>query len=749
MSSRSPARLVTTAIALLLALFAIWWRQRQPELRFDAPVLLLGALFLLFAAWRWPEDGAADPAPHRDADDAAHNGPPRPDNAATSTSRAVGATQLALPWHDDPALQHAVAPRDHETPTAPVVVTPWDSPLPAAPQSSEGPWLRFSLKDVPEWRIAAFFVSLLYIGGTLWYLATTPTNGTFNWAIILWLGAIAVFLLAVAPPIKRPRISWRIWWEINRWPVLLLIAIFAVALLLRTTHLELLPHTLGGDEASQGLEAVKVINGEIRNPFSTGWLNVPTLSFFYNSLSIRLMGETVTALRLPWAILGAVTVMLVFWLVTRLRGIMLGFVTAGLLALFHYHIHFSRLGSNQIADPFFMVLMLLFLYRARDRNSPLDWALAGVVTGVAQFSYAGARLTVVVLFATILFFLLTNLKRRALFRDLVGGALNSTAAFLITAAPMIQYAIRFPNEYNARLNQVGLIQSGLLDRMAASPAFGSRWAVIWYQFKQSALAFNIYPDRSSWYGLSQPLMDEWWAPLFMLGLLYCTVRVLMPRVDNRLFPMVIWFWAGILLGGVLTDSAPSSQRLITLAVPATFFIAVLLQRLWQFILDALDLRNRRLLASALLFSVLALGLTSVHGYFTDYSALRCTTAPTCYGGANGEIATEVGRYLADRMDNDEQAVMVGAPQLFASFSTIPYLAPQTRANMLDAPEAVLTTPPPADWLPLDPDKTPLFIVTHHRSPELPHIEAAFPGGTATPITDRYGRLLATIYDPTP
>ena len=102
-------------------------------------------------------------------------------------------------------------------------------------------------------------------------------------------------------------------------------------------------------------------------------------------------------LRLPWALVGTATVLVTFFLVKQLKNRQLAFVAAFLVATYHYHIHFSRLGSNQIADPFFMALSLLFLYRALDKHRWLDWALAGGITGLAFYFYAGARLTAVVM----------------------------------------------------------------------------------------------------------------------------------------------------------------------------------------------------------------------------------------------------------------------------------------------------------------------------------------------------------------
>ncbi len=460
------------------------------------------------------------------------------------------------------------------------------------------------------------------------------------------------------------------------------------------------------------------------------------MSFFFNSLSIRLLGPTIAALRLPWAIVGAATVLTTFWLVTRLRGMTLGMMSAALLAAYHYHIHFSRLGSNQIADPFFVSVALLFLYRARDRQSPLDWALAGVAVGVAQYFYAGARLTMIVVALCTLHFFWSRRE----WRDLLGGALTTLGAFVISAAPMIQYAIRFPNDYNARLNQVGWIQSGIFQGQVAQKGLLPTLAD---QFQRAFLAFNVFPDRTPWYGSPEPLMDDVWGVLFLLGLLYGTVRALSPGGDSRLFPMVVWWWSGMVLGGVLTESPPSTQRLIVLAPPACFFVALVLLRAGHYLHAALGERHPRELMALLTVAVLGLSALSVRWYFGPFSSLRCSSGTPCYGSLNGEIATALGKYLARELEPTQQVVMLGPPQIYIGFGTIPYLEPRA-AEGIDVPEP-LAGPPTAESLGLAPGRRPLFVAVPFRVPELAVVEQAFPGGERRRVTDGRGNLLFEIY----
>lgn len=222
---------------------------------------------------------------------------------------------------------------------------------------------------------------MLTAGLLFWLSANQIATSDYNWGLLLWVGAITLYVLSIAPW-QKPVASWH--WP-RRLSFLAIGSILLLAIAARFWQLGSIPETLGGDEGSQGIEALRVLDGTIRNPFSTGWLGVPTMSFYYNALTIGPLGNTILALRLPWALVGVLSVICTFLLVRRLLSLTLALTTAVLLACYHYHIHYSRLGSNQIADTLFVALALWLLYRGYDTGNWRDWALCGVVVGMAQY----------------------------------------------------------------------------------------------------------------------------------------------------------------------------------------------------------------------------------------------------------------------------------------------------------------------------------------------------------------------------
>ena len=540
-------------------------------------------------------------------------------------------------------------------------------------------------------------------------------------------------MLAVAPGWPRSGDS-EAWREGSRRQWLILALILCSSFGLRFWHLGSLPFTLSGDEASQGLEALRVLEGSLRNPFTTGWLGVPTASFFLGSWFVDLLGRTAFALRLPWVLVGTATVLVVFLLVRRSSGTAPALATAAILAFYHYHIHYSRLGSNQIADPFFLALALLFLQRALDRKDPLDWALTGLVSAAALYFYAGARLTPVVVVA-VLGYLVLRQPRQFLAQH-GRGVLILAGAFILVGAPMIQYAIRFPDDFNARLNAVGIFQSGWLAREMAFRNTGPL-PILLEQFERAMLAFNLYPDRTVWYGLREPLLSPFWGVLLLVGMGHAMLRLVGRGANPRYAPMVAWWWGGMLLGGFLTESPPSSQRLITVAVPVSFF---LVEAMRQLIRLGSGVRRDGIpswLANGLLAcGVLIFAAASVKLYFAEYLPLRI------YGGPNAELATEIAPRLRS-LQHDHEIRFVGPPHMYWGFATLPYLVPNASAQDIREP---LRGPADVQALDLDRGKGAVFVFHPVRADEYVHVRAAYPGGRyerfVSPVD---GRLMTALY----
>lgn len=516
-------------------------------------------------------------------------------------------------------------------------------------------WLQLQVVERP-WQSACLAVALVSTAATL-YITQVARNPNYWWAWRFWLVSVVGYALAFAegvPKFSRTAI------QTHRYEVVGICLLLLVAFLLRVVHLQSIPQNIGGDECSQGLEAIQMMTpGYQGNIFATGWLSVPRLSMLWNAPWIKVFGREAFGLRLPWALVGTATVWMVYLLIRRLFQPGWAIATGVLLTGFDYHIHYSRLGSNQIADPLFTATVYYFLLRAVEERRRLDWALAGIVLGLSWYFYAGARLTTVLMVIVVGYLALRQRDFLSQHRD---GLLILVVGMLIVGAPLFAWYSKHPDEFNGRLNSVGIFQSGWLDREVQITG-KSKAYLLFDQFRRAFLFTNYYPDRVVWYNSPRPLLPLVPAAFFLLGFAYAAAHGL----ELPYFLILTWYIGTVIFGGALTDSPPSSQRLTGLAPGICLFQVVGLSKVLEYAQKVWGLRLwvRQL---AMVVLIAAIALASAHYYFFTFTPLRV------YGSPQAEIATEVGRYLRD-LNRNHYVYFFGLPRMFLGFATLPYLDP--------------------------------------------------------------------------
>jgi 4-amino-4-deoxy-L-arabinose transferase-like glycosyltransferase len=593
--------------------------------------------------------------------------------------------------------------------------------------------------------LVLFLIAVLLSRGRAWNESTYEV-------VVLWALAVAAVVVAAfwpAASLPRPRLDRGVprraaqellarLREVGRrtWLELATVAgLTVLALLLRITALDSVPFTLGGDEAWFGLTARQVIQGELRNPFVTAFVSMPTLFYWPLSWAMRLVGEGMTGLRLPAALVGTATVPVLYLFARHMWGRRMAFLSAAFLATYDYHIHYSRLGANNVWDPFFAVLALWLLDWAlteaeaakRDRL----FILSGVVIGLSVYFYTGARLLPFLVIVYLAFVLvqkrwsqLSPIRTDHLVRCL----LLLVLAFLVVAGPILNFALTHPDDWNARLNQVGIIQSGWLAR---EPGLTGKttFQILAEQFLRAAGAFHVFPDRTVWYGAQRPLLGFLPGVFPLLGMTWALLR----WRERRYFLTLAWFWAVIIAGGMLTESPPSSQRLV-FAIPAVALLVAagldqtvrLGRRLFR-----LDQRMANVLLGIL---IVGIALGSVRYYFVEFTPSRR------YGSANGETATMIGHYLSDLDAEGDgyRAYFFGPPRIYWSFGTIPFLAPEVSGQDVVDPLSA-----PSDFV--DNGRGAVFMLLPERLAELSFIQQAYPDGLLQEFHDVHGSLRFVTY----
>jgi hypothetical protein len=529
-----------------------------------------------------------------------------------------------------------------------------------------------------------------------------------------WLLAIA---LVFAGGYRRGE---RIGKDFDRGDVLLAVALFVAAFLVRAAAIGDIPPTLSGDEGSAGLVAIQFLNGEADNLFTVGWFSFPSLYFALQSIGILLLGQTVAGLRIISALGGALTVAALYLLARTMFGRTMAFLASLFLAAFHYHIHFSRIGLNNVWDGFFVVACFAGLWHGWKNGRRSSFLIAGLALGLGQYFYASIRIVPLLLLVWAgAAFLFDRETFRRRFADLVMVAF---AAFVV-ALPLLLFFQQHPNEFSAPLERVTVLD-GWLERKALEEDTTAELVMLDLMI-DTALGLTHLPLRQL-YNPGSPLLQAGAAALFLLGLIWAATHF-----DLR-YLLILLPLAGIIVLGGFSLGAPSSQRYVLVAPLVAIIVTVPLVEIARWLSREWPRLRYVALAGATLI-VAWIVVLDLHYYFDEVYDTYVL------GGLNTQVATRIAGYLGEQ-EVAPEVYFFGFPRMgYYSLSTIPYLAPEVKAQDVQKP---LIAPP--RWRLTRPTT---FVFLPERMEELKFVAAAYPGGS-THMATRPGDdlLLFTAYE---
>jgi hypothetical protein len=346
---------------------------------------------------------------------------------------------------------------------------------------------------------------------------------------------------------------------------------------------------------------------------------------------------------------------------------------------------------------------------------------------VSVFFYTGARLLPLLVLVYAAFLWVGNAYRErgaASAKDLGPRLASLLLAYVVVAAPMLAFAVARPDDWNARVNQVGIVQSGWL---AQETALTGRTTLhlLSDQFLRAAGALHVFADRTVWYGAERPLLGFLAGLFAILGMAWALLR----WRDRRYFLVLLWFWAVVIAGGMLTESPPSSQRLV-MAAPAVALLVTFGLTTWARLAQRILGLNQRFWAGAALAALtMIIGVLSVRYYFLDLAPSRL------YGSKTGETATMLGHYL-EELDGAYDVYLYGAPEIYWSFGTMSFLSPLSRGHDVVEVEDAQQV--------IDQDRV-LFVFLPERVVELDLVREMFSDGLVEQVRDRDGRVRCTTY----
>ncbi|MBI3984709.1 MAG: glycosyltransferase family 39 protein [Candidatus Levybacteria bacterium] len=409
---------------------------------------------------------------------------------------------------------------------------------------------------------------------------------------------------------------------------IVLIAIFALALFLRTYQLADFPVGLHGDEASIGYNAYSILKtgldqdgkrslaidqfGDFR-PAGYHYIDVPF---------VALLGLNETAVRLPGALFGSLNVILIYLLINRLfKKRNMALLGAGLLAILPWDINISRATSEGIIASFFVTLgILLFITSLEKKNRVhLFFALSAVSFLTSFLFYHAARYFTVLFVPFLTLHTYLTDKKRLLLSFIVLVAVGLGIFFFLSIG-----------KGTGRVSEVSLlsIPGGTVHLKQAMDEEGTA----------NPLITRFYSNKLIYYGrffvtfYSQHLSGDflfvnngspirYWvpftgnlyliqAPFLLLGLAFLLTEGLKSKKYHYLIP-VAWLLIAPIPAGLTWEDLPNIQRSSLMIIPLVIITV------FGFV-ELLSLLKNRLKILVIVIVILSLAhgfLYFYHNYF--------------------------------------------------------------------------------------------------------------------------------------
>ncbi len=333
---------------------------------------------------------------------------------------------------------------------------------------------------------------------------------------------------------------------------LALALIMLLAIFLRFYRLEAIPVGLSGDEGADGFGARRILRGEELPIFFTADFGEEPLHTYMVASSFALWGISLWSIRFVSALVGILTIPIVFWLAKELfpanggSSSLMAILSAFWVATSYWHIIYSRAGLEVATLPLFSSAMIFFLWRGIRSARRWPFLVAGLLLGTSLYSYRGARFLPI--FLTIFFggwLICSREFRRRHFVSLLLSVLVAAIVFM----PLAVYGLGHPDIFFAREVHVSIFNPEW-GRGSPLQAFAVAVVKTMGMFNlQGDPEFDRNPGR-------RPVLDPISSLFFVIGLAIALGNWKQPS-DSL---VLLWFTIMALPGAFTAEALPHFHR---------------------------------------------------------------------------------------------------------------------------------------------------------------------------------------------
>jgi len=355
--------------------------------------------------------------------------------------------------------------------------------------------------------------------------------------------------------------------------LLLFLAVLPTAIFFRFYQLADMPPGILGDESLNGLQAMRVLQGEEHPLFFDVEFGKQPMHIYLEAVSFYFLGASEFAVRAVSAVVGVVTVVLLYLLVRDLFSSAaknpgrLALLASLWLAVSYWHVIYSRFGAEPVLMPFFAVLVSLLLCRSIHSRHGAYFVLTGFFLGLAAYGYQSVGFLALLV---LLFLGYHSLIDGGFVRANLTGIIMLFFIALLVFLPLGLYALKHPDAFFRRTVEVSIFNPEVNEGSAPRAFLISTAKTI------GMYSFLGDPDLAR-NPAGRPILDALSSAFLVAGI----AIVLLRYRQAPYFLVVLWLVTMSLPGAFTAKEIPNYNRTVG-AVPAVcVLVAIGMDALWE------------------------------------------------------------------------------------------------------------------------------------------------------------------------
>ncbi|HQP98919.1 MAG TPA: glycosyltransferase family 39 protein, partial [bacterium] len=502
--------------------------------------------------------------------------------------------------------------------------------------------------------------------------------------------------------------------------ILLIVLLAACLYIVRLTDF---PTDVHGDSAEVALHGIQVRDSGRWTIFDPGWYQIPNLFFLIPAWVMWLFGDNLFGMRMADVLIALAAIPLFYITACRLFSQSASVLATFLFATSMYVVHYARMGIGYNQTTLLTIALLYCLIRGLQENDAKPFCWAGWLAGLGLLSYQASHLLLPLTVATLCLFFITG---RIPFKNTLIYTVTFLVAFWVTVAPLVGSFLVSPDAVFSRANGVSIFsQEGRRMIHQSYPPDITDTDMLRGQIERSLLGPISYPDGSPYLinRVSGGMLDPLPAIFLISGLLILFFKLTNPVTLIFLF----WIPVTLVTGSVLTNNAPSYQRLVGL-IPLLILVAAPIP--WAIVrhLKRCCTWSPRIHAALLCGFLAFLLITGGQRYFHEIMAQPQMV----------DHWTRIAHYLKDAGPT-QYTYFFGPPYVYFEYGTMRFLAPEARGENVLKPEEFLSRK-------ISRRGPVSFLLVHSNRRYLEELRHLYPGGREEMHTNCLGQEPFITYE---